>query len=66
MSVVNYRNIYFQGSVPMKDGILDLEFLGPDCFHFSQRTHALSEYIKNIFETMKKNSNKLSSTYSQT
>jgi len=30
-----------QGSVPIKDGILDLEFLGPDCFHFSQRTHAL-------------------------
>ena len=32
-----------QGSIPKKNGILDLEFLGPDCFHFSQRTHALSK-----------------------
>ena len=53
-----------QGSVPKKDGIPDLEFLGPDCFHFSQRTHALSEYIRNILETMNK-SNKLCN-YSQT
>jgi hypothetical protein len=55
---LKYKFFTLQGSVPTKDGIPDLEFLGPDCFHFSQRTHALSEYIRNIFKTMNK-SNKL-------
>ena len=37
-----------QGSVPKKNGIIDLEFLGPDCFHFSQRTHALGKKIYTV------------------
>ena len=32
-----------RGELPMKNGIPDLDYLGPDCFHFAQRTHALGK-----------------------
>ena len=33
-----------QGSLPLLgNGNIDLNFLAPDCFHFSQRTHALGK-----------------------
>ena len=34
-----------QGSLPqLRNGNIDLNFLAPDCFHFSQRTHALGKF----------------------
>ncbi|VDL72511.1 unnamed protein product [Nippostrongylus brasiliensis] len=37
---------------PMKDGVIDMEFFAPDCFHFSQYGHALvtTWLWKNILE----------------
>ena len=32
-----------RGELPIKNGIPDLDYLGPDCFHFAQRTHALGK-----------------------
>jgi hypothetical protein len=32
----------------------DLDYLGPDCFHFAQKTHALSKLLL-IFHNCKKN-----------
>lgn len=32
-----------QASLPMRGDLPDLDFLGPDCFHFGQRAHALSK-----------------------
>ena len=45
-----------QGSLPLLgNGNIDLNFLAPDCFHFSQRTHALGKINTLIvFETHRK------------
>lgn len=31
-----------------RDGTTDLRYFATDCFHFSQRGHALSEYLMKI------------------
>lgn len=33
-----------------KDGATDLRYFAVDCFHFSQRGHALSEFFATKFE----------------
>ena len=42
------------GSLPMKNGIPDLDFLAPDCFHWGQRTHALGKKEILLFVFKKK------------
>ena len=43
------------GSLPMKNGIPDLDFLAPDCFHWGQRTHALGKKELLLFVFFLKN-----------
>ena len=44
-----FQPTLMRGTLPQKNGIPDLDYLAPDCFHFAQKTHALRKRICEYF-----------------
>ena len=44
-----FQPTLMRGTLPQKNGIPDLDYLAPDCFHFAQKTHALRKRLCEYF-----------------